>query len=403
MLNRTPPNRPPNTTNVIKSYRKRRMQRGPLLFYGAIALVVVGLILLIVWLMGPNQPLGTMFATDTPTVTVTSTPTNTNTPTMTATITETPTVTFTPTPSEPFLYTIVEGDTLPALAERFNLGDDGVLLIIDYNPVILENDGIYFVGQTITIPPPGTLRATATPIPPDLPRGTRLNYSVLPGDTLAAIAAKFNSRVDDIIAANDLEDANALLVGQILVIPANLVTATATLPPTSTPVTPTVAGGQPTQTAPAATSAPSSSGGTTACNPVQNEAFVSQLLTLINNARTSNGLAALNVNPNLTAAANAHARDMLCNNYLSPIGLDGSTAQTRVAAQGYTASTVAENLYALHPAFGISPQVAFDWWNRNTAYRENMLNRNVTEVGISYLSDENTLFGAYFVVTFASP
>lgn len=400
MLNRTPPNRPPNTTNVIKSYRKRRMQRGPLLFYGAIALVVIGLILLIVWLMGPNQPLGAMFATDTPTVTVTSTPTNTNTPTMTATITETPTVTFTPTPSEPFPYTIVEGDTLPAIAERFNLGDDGVLLLIDYNPVILENDGIYFVGQTIIIPPPGTLRATATPIPPDLPRGTRVEYSVLPGDTLAGIAAKFNSLVDDIITVNELEDANALLVGQVLQIPVNLVTATATLPPTSTPVSPTVAG----QTPQAATTTPApSSGGTTVCNPVQNEAFVTQLLTLINNARTSNGLTALNINQNLTAAANAQARDMLCNNYLSPIGLDGSTAEERVAAQGYSASTVAENLYALHPAFGISPQVAIDWWNRNSGYRDNMLNRNVTEVGIAYVSDENTLFGAYFVVTFASP
>jgi uncharacterized protein YkwD len=401
MLNRTPPNRPPNTTNVIKSYRKRRMQRGPLLFYGAIALVVIGLILLIVWLMGPNQPLGAMFATDTPTVTVTATPTNTSTPTMTATITETPTVTFTPTPSEPFPYTIVEGDTLPAIAERFNLGEDGVLLLLDYNPSILENDGIYFVGQTLIIPPPGTLRATATPIPPDLPRGTRVEYSVLPGDTLAGIAAKFNSLVDNIITVNELEDANALLVGQVLEIPVNLVTATATLPPTSTPVSPTVAGQTPQ--AATATPAPSSSGGTATCNPVPNEAFVTQLLTLINSTRTSNGLTALNVNQNLTAAADAHARDMLCNNYLSPIGLDGSTAEERVAEQGYSASTVVENLYALHPAFGISPQVAFDWWNRNTAYRENMLNRNVTEVGIAYVSDENTLFGAYFVVTFASP
>ncbi|MCK7519428.1 MAG: hypothetical protein MZV64_17700 [Ignavibacteriales bacterium] len=49
---------------------------------------------------------------------------------------------------------------------------------------------------------------------------------------------------------------------------------------------------------------------------------------------------------------------MLCNNYLSSTGLDGSTAQSRVTAQGYTASVVVENLYALHPAFGMSPQVA---------------------------------------------
>lgn len=397
MLNRTPPNKP-STSNVIQSYRKRRMQRGPYLLYGAIALVVVGLILVVVWLMGPNQPLGQMFATETPTATVTSTPTSTNTPTPTSTITETPTITLTPTPSEPFDYIVQEGDTLPALAERFNLGESGVLLLLDYNPSIMENNGIYFVGQTLKIPPPGTLRATATPIPPDLPRGTRLQYSVLPGDSIAAIAAKFNSRVDDIVTLNKLENANSLLVGQVLQIPVNLITATPTLPPTSTPVTPTAAAGTPQ--AVAATPAP---GGTTACNPVTNETFVADLLKLINDARTSNGLGALNVNQNLSAAANAHARDMLCNNYLSPVGLDGSTAQTRVAAQGYTASVVAENLYALHPAFGMSPQVAFDWWNRNTAYRDNILNPNVTEVGIAYVSDEKTLFGAYFVVTFAKP
>ena len=402
MLNRTPPNKPPSTSNVIQSYRKRRMQRGPLLVYGAVALVVIGLILLVVWLMGPNQPLGAMFATETPTVTVTSTPTSTNTPTMTATVTETPTITFTPTPSEPFPYTIVENDTLPALAERFNLGDDGVLLILDYNPVIMENGGIYFVGQTIIIPPPGTLRATATPIPPNLPRGTRVEYSVLPGDTLAGIAAKFNSKTEDIITLNDLEDANALLVGQVLEIPVNLVTATATLPPTSTPVTPTVAGQTPQ--AVATTPAPASGGGTpAACAPTQNETFVTGLLTLINNARTSSGLAVLTINQKLAAAANAHATDMLCKNYLSPIGLDGSTAKSRVAAQGYTATVVVENLYALHPAFGMSPQVAFDWWNKNAEYRGNMLNPDVTEVGIAYVADENTLFGAYFVVTFAKP
>ena len=398
MLNRTPPNKPPSTSNVIQSYRKRRMQRGPLLLYGAIALVVIGVILLVIWLMGPGQPLGAIFATDTPTATVTSTPTNTHIPTQTPTITETPTSTFTPTPSVEFPYTLVEGDTLEGVAEKFNLGPDGVLLLLEYNSDIAANNGLYFVGQTITVPPPGTLLSTSTPIPSNLPRGTRIDYKVLPGDTLAGIAAKFNSREEDIITANDIEDANALFVGQALKVPVNLVTPTATLPPTSTPVTPTVAG-QPTQ-APAPTT---TGGGTTACGPTKNETFVTELLTLINKARTDNGLPALIANQKLAAAANAHATDMLCNNYLSPISLDGSTAQKRVAAQGYSASVVAENLYALHPAFGMSPQVAFNWWNKNTAYRENMLNPDVTEIGIAYVSDEDTLFGAYFVVTFAKP
>lgn len=377
------------------------MQRGPLLLYGAIALVVIGVILLVVWLMGPEQPLGAMFATETPTATVTFTPTSTNTPTATATVTLTPTITLTPTPSEDYPYTLIEGDTLQGIAERFNLGPDGVLLLLEKNPDIVAAGGLYFVGQTITIPKPGSILSTSTPLPANIGRGTKIEYTVLPGDTLAGIAAKFNSKEEEIITLNNIEDANALQAGQTLQIPVNLVTATATLPPTSTPVTPTVAG-QPAQAA-TSTPAPSSSGGTVACAPAQNANFVTELATLINNARTSAGLPVLTVNPKLSAAAGAHANDMLCNNYLSPAGLDGSTAQSRVAKQGYAASVVVENLYALHPAFGMSPQVAFNWWNKNTGYRENMLNPNVTEMGIAYVSDENSLFGAYFVVTFAKP
>src|SRR5512144_2076227 len=137
MLNRTPT----NTTNTINSYRKRRQQRGPFLMYGAIALVVLGFVVLIYWLTRPEQPLGQMFATDTPTPTATFTPTNTSTPTVTATITETPTQSLTPTPAEDFPYTIVEGDSLESIAQKFNLGDNGSLLIYYKNQAEMEKNG----------------------------------------------------------------------------------------------------------------------------------------------------------------------------------------------------------------------------------------------------------------------
>ena len=400
MLNRTPPKKP-NTANVINSYRKRRMARGPLLVYGAIALAVIGIIVIIIsFTRSGNSPLGGLFATDTPTATLTSTPTSTSTPTITATITETPTITFTPTPSEDYPYTLVEGDTLQGVAEKFSLGDDGVLLLLEKNPIIVENEGFYYVGQTIIIPKPGTLLSTTTPIPVDLPRGTRIDYSVLPGDTLAGIAAKFNSLEEDIILANDIEDANALQVGQALEIPVNLVTPTATLPPTSTPVTPTVEG----QTAQAATATlPASGGDSSACDFSGNNAFVSELVTLVNNARTSNGLTTLSVNQTLVAAASAHATDMVCNNYLSHIGLDGSTPQSRVAAQGYAASVVVEDIYALHPAYGINAQAAFNWWINNPTHRADLLNPDTTQFGIAYVESEESLLGAYFVMVSASP
>ena len=186
---------------------------------------------------------------------------------------------------------------------------------------------------------------------------------ILPGDTLAAIAAKFNSIEADIITLNNIANPNALNAGETLQIPVNLVTATATLPSTSTPVTPTVAG-QPTG---AATTATVSASG--ACTPAENTNFVTELQTLINDARTSNGLAALTVNNQLAAAAKAHATEMVCNNYLSHIGLNNSTPEDRVSAQGYTATEVVENLYALHPAYGINPQSAFNWWMNNDPAR----------------------------------
>jgi LysM repeat protein len=93
-------------------------------------------------------------------------------------------------------------------------------------------------GQVLLLPAPGAPLPTATPIPADLPRGTEIAYNVQAGDTLAGIAAKFNSTTDDIIKRNKIEDPNAIQVGQLLIIPVNMVTPTATRPPTSTPSTP---------------------------------------------------------------------------------------------------------------------------------------------------------------------
>lgn len=403
MLNRTPP----KSSNTINAFRKKRQLRGPILMYGAIGLVVLGFVLLVVWLTRPGQPLGQYFATDTPTASVTPTATNTLTPTVTATITETPTTTVTATPSEPFPYTIQEGDSLEAIAQRFSLGPDGILLILDQNPGIMaDNNGVIFVGQEIRIPVPGTVRATTTAIPASIPRGTRVEYQVLPGDTLAGIAVRFNSIQEDILTANpDLgEDANALQVGQILQIPINLITATATLPATSTPITPTTQGGQPTAaaTSAAATRAPGA-GGAAGCAFDENAQFVTQLQDLINDERTGAGLPALTVNAQLAAAAEAHATDMLCNNYLSHIGLDGSTPEQRVEAAGFDASLVVEHLFALHPAYGGNPQAAFDWWMSDTDSQADLLNENTTVFGVSYVTSEESMLGGYFVVVSASP
>jgi LysM repeat protein len=237
---------PPSTSDVINSYRKRRQQRGPSIIYIlAGVLILGGVILLIVWLSGPSKPLNAMFATDTPTPTITPSPTNTSTPTATPTETPTATVTATGTPSAPFNYTVQEGDYLSTISDKFALGDDGVALILMLNPYSADAADhsidpvtqIVYPSQAIWIPNPGMPLPTATPIPSGLPKGTKVSYTVRAGDSLGSIAILFSSTVDDIMKENKLEDANAIKIGQILIIPVNLVTPTATRPPTSTPLT----------------------------------------------------------------------------------------------------------------------------------------------------------------------
>lgn len=406
-------NRPPgNTSNALNSFRKRRQTQGALLRYGAIGLVLLGLIVLIVWLTsGSDAPLASMFATDTPTATITFTPTSSRTPTATSTITETPTVTFTPTPSEPFPYTVVEGDSLAVIVDKYSLGNDGIKLILALNPFNAETGGgidpttqIVYPGLVIQLPYPGMPLPTPTPIPADLKPGTKINYVVELGDTLAGIAAKFNSKEEEIIKENNIENANALFAGQLLVVPINLVTATPTLPPTSTPITPTVPG-QPTGTAiptsgASVTGTPVTSGD---CVFTENAAYVTELQNLVNTERTSNRAAALTLNQKLAAAAKAHAVDMLCNNYLSDNGLNGSTPQTRVRTQGYTSTIVLEHLFARYPSSASDPVTAFNWWMNDPQTRAEILNTSITEFGIAYVASDDSLFGGYFVLVTAKP
>ncbi len=246
-------NRPPissSSSDVINSYRKRRQSGGPnIILIIAGILVLVGVILLVFWMLEPGKPLNSLIATDTPTPTLTFTTTPTATLTETPTVTATATITFTPTFSTAFNYTVQEGDYLELIVQKYNLGDDGVAWILLLNPYGgIDTQGYpigidpttqnILVGQIITLPAPGAPFPTATPIPADLPRGTKINYIVQAGDSLGLIAALFNSTIEDIVKENNITDTNAIRVGDLLIIPVNMVTPTPTRPPTSTPITP---------------------------------------------------------------------------------------------------------------------------------------------------------------------
>jgi LysM repeat protein len=235
-------------SKVIQSY-KRRQQTGPFILWGAVALLIfVGLVFLIVWLLKPNSPMMALFASQTPTFTVTPSATSTSTPTPTSTETLTPTITLSPTASKPFDYTVQEGDYLSSIVEKFNLGDDGIQLLLYLNPYdpTATNPGIdpatlsIFVGQVIHIPNPGMPLPSATPLPTGMPAGTVVLYTIQPGDTLEYIASLFNSTAEDIQKINNIAESNSIQAGQQIKVRVNLVTPTPKPAPTITPgVSPT--------------------------------------------------------------------------------------------------------------------------------------------------------------------
>lgn len=75
-------------------------------------------------------------------------------------------------------------------------------------------------SPTVTpTPPPPTPSPTAAPTPTPAPSASQRTYKVRSGDTIAGIAAKFNSTVKAIVAANNIVDPRLIRPGQVLIIP----------------------------------------------------------------------------------------------------------------------------------------------------------------------------------------
>ncbi|MGV8025084.1 MAG: LysM peptidoglycan-binding domain-containing protein [Anaerolineaceae bacterium] len=198
----------------------------------AIILVVIGIVMIVLWIAGGGFSFSLFSKKPTPTSTMPPTPIMSPTPSLLPTETTTPEPTMTTTPSGPFEYEVQENDSCWGIAENFDVDFLTLLAINNFE------DGTCPIipGQKILIPAPGQSLPTPTDVPSDVKSGTKITYTVQSGDSLASIASKFNTTIDDILALNKsvIDDQDNIAVGIQLTIRVNLVTPTPTFAPTST-------------------------------------------------------------------------------------------------------------------------------------------------------------------------
>lgn len=126
----------------------------------------------------------------------------------------------TPTPG-PFLYTIQVGDTLSGLGVRFGVDP---IAILEANSASLLDPNNLAVGTTILIPgyqPPAGTTAEGGEEETDSATtgGQQVVHTVLAGQGLIEIATLYGVSMEEIMAANGLTSQDILRIGQELIIP----------------------------------------------------------------------------------------------------------------------------------------------------------------------------------------
>lgn len=117
-----------------------------------------------------------------------------------------------------FTYTVVAGDSLSAIAQRFGVS---VETLVQLNNISDPNTLV--LGQQLKIP--GTAPAATGGTAPGTTGGATTaggttTYIVQAGDTLSAIARRFGTTVQELVRLNNLANPDLLSLGQQLIVPA---------------------------------------------------------------------------------------------------------------------------------------------------------------------------------------
>ncbi|ULJ61274.1 CAP domain-containing protein [Wielerella bovis] len=101
----------------------------------------------------------------------------------------------------------------------------------------------------------------------------------------------------------------------------------------------------------------------------------------------------------LQSSAQKHAQDMANQDYYGHVSRDGRTLRQRINQEGYVFVEAAENVAAGQ----LSLQQVLDNWLDSPLHCENLMDANVSELGMAYAYRDNARFKIYWVQNFAAP
>jgi N-acetylmuramoyl-L-alanine amidase len=142
------------------------------------------------------------------------------------------------TASVPSTYRVTAGDTVSSIAGRFGLATASVLALNG-----LAWKSIIFPGQVLKLTVGGSSAAPAAPAKQtSTPSAGSGRYTIVRGDTISAIAAKFHVSTASVLSANGLSATSIIYPGQTVAIPGQPASAPRATPPVAavTPIVRTV-------------------------------------------------------------------------------------------------------------------------------------------------------------------
>jgi uncharacterized protein YkwD len=134
--------------------------------------------------------------------------------------------------------------------------------------------------------------------------------------------------------------------------------------------------------------------------PSPAETIAIEVVALTNQLRQKHGCAPLQISPELMAAALGHSQEMADKNYFSHVDLSGHRSGWRAEQAGYTGMGGWENIAA---GYESAADVVGGWYNEtppNDGHRLNILNCELTEIGVGYASNPTSDFGTYWTQDF---